>query len=66
VVTQYTASGTHQGMLFGIPATGKEVKWTATSTMTVADGKIREFWLNWDQWGLMQQLGVVPLPGGSS
>lgn len=64
VVSRYTVSGKHQGELFGVPATGKQVKWTATATMTVANGKIQEAWLNWDQWGLMQQLGVVPAPGG--
>jgi steroid delta-isomerase-like uncharacterized protein len=63
VVSRYTVSGTHQGELFGVPATGKQVKWTATATMTVANGKIQEAWLNWDQWGLMQQLGVVQPPG---
>ena len=64
VVTRYTVGGTHQGELFGISATGKQVKWTATATMTVANGKIQEAWINWDQWGLMQQLGIVPPPGG--
>jgi predicted ester cyclase len=63
VVTRYTIGGTHQGELFGIPATGKQVKWTVTATMTVANGKIQEAWLNWDQWGLMEQLGEVPQPG---
>lgn len=60
VVTRYAVSGTHQGELFGVPATGKQVKWTVTATMTVVNGKVQESWLNWDQWGLMQQLGVVP------
>jgi steroid delta-isomerase-like uncharacterized protein len=64
VVSRYTWSGTHQGELFGIPATGKQVSWTMTTTFRITDGKIREAWLNWDQWGLMQQLGVVPTPGG--
>ena len=64
VVTRYTVGGTHQGELFGISATGKQVKWTATATMTVANGKIQEAWINWDQWGLMQQLGIVPPLGG--
>lgn len=64
VVTRYTISGTHQGEFFGVSATGKQVKWTAMATMVVPNGKIQEVWLNWDQWGLMQQLGVVPSPGG--
>ena len=64
VVSRYTISGTHQGEFLGVPATGKQIKWTATAMMTVADDKIQEAWLNWDQWGLMQQFGVVPTPGG--
>jgi steroid delta-isomerase-like uncharacterized protein len=64
VVSRYTWSGTHQGEYFGVPATGKQVSYTATATFRVADGKIREAWMNWDQWGLMQQLGVVTPPGG--
>ena len=62
VVSRYTWSGTHQGAYFGVPATGKWASWTATATFRIADGKIREAWLNWDQWGLMQQFGVVPTP----
>ena len=64
VVSRYTWTGTHQGEYFGVPATGKQVSWTITTTFRIADGKIREAWMNWDQWGLMQQLGVVPPPGG--
>ena len=63
VVSRYTWSGTHQGDIFGVPATGKHVSWTATAALRIADGQIREAWLNWDQWGLMQQFGVVPKPG---
>jgi steroid delta-isomerase-like uncharacterized protein len=64
VVSRYTWSGTHQGEFYGVPATGKRVSWTITTTFKIADGKIREAWMNSDQWGLMQQLGVVPPPGG--
>jgi steroid delta-isomerase-like uncharacterized protein len=63
VASRYTWSGTHRGELFGVPATGKPVSYTVTSTFRVDKGRIREAWLNWDQWGLMQQLGVVPAPG---
>lgn len=62
VVSRYTVSGIHQGPFFGIPATGKRVSWTVTATMGVVDNKIQELWMNWDQLGLLQQLGVVPAP----
>ena len=65
VVTRYSWSGTHLGESYGIPATGKQVSWTATVTFRIADGKIREAWESRDFWGLMQQLGVVPTPGQS-
>jgi steroid delta-isomerase-like uncharacterized protein len=60
VVTRWTATGTHQGELMGIPPTG--VKGTVTGiTMTrFAHGKAVEEWSNWDTLGMMQQLGVIP------
>lgn len=64
VVSHYMWSGTHAGELFGAPATGKQVNWTVTSTFRIANGKIREAWLNWDQWGLAEQLGMIPTPEG--
>jgi steroid delta-isomerase-like uncharacterized protein len=60
VVSRYTWSGTHQGEFYGVPATGKQVSWTATATFRISDGKIREAWLNSDRWGVMEQLGMVP------
>jgi steroid delta-isomerase-like uncharacterized protein len=63
VVSRYTWSGTHQGEYYDIPATGKRANWTSTVTFRIADGRIREAWLNYDRLGLMQQLGVVPMTG---
>ena len=60
VVVRWTASGTHQGSLMGIPPTGKEVAVTGVDIFRVKEGKLAELWLNWDQLGLMQQLGVIP------
>ena len=62
VVTRYAWHGTHQGEIEGIPATGKQVKWTSTVTFRIDDGKICEAWQNMDRWGLMQQMGVAPTP----
>lgn len=63
VVTRYTWHGTHQGEYFGIPATGKRVNWTVTTTFRIADGKISENWINYDRLRVMEQLGVISTPG---
>ena len=65
VVTRYTWHGTHQGEYFGIPATGKPVNWNVMVAFRIDDGKIREAWINYDLLGVMQQLGVAPIPGQS-
>lgn len=58
-----TWTGTHQGDLMGIPPTGKQVTVTETHIDRIANGKIIEHTFDWDQMGLMQQLGVIPAPG---
>ena len=60
VWTRKTASGTHQGELFGIPATRKHVSWTIIDIMTIKNEQVTEHWVVSDAMGLMQQLGVVP------
>jgi steroid delta-isomerase-like uncharacterized protein len=64
VVMRWTATATHSGELMGIPATGKRTKMTGITTQRIAGGKIVEEWNESDQMSLMQQLGVVPAPGG--
>ena len=64
VVNRWTTTATHSGELMGIPATGKRIKMTGIDIFRVAGGKIAELWTEADQMGLMQQLGVVPPPGG--
>ena len=60
VWTRKTASGTHRGELFGIPATGKHVSWKIIDIMTIRNGKVTEHWVVADVMSLMQQLGAVP------
>jgi steroid delta-isomerase-like uncharacterized protein len=60
VVTRWTARGTHDGELFGIPATGKQVTVSGITIDRIVDGRIAETWTNWDTLGLLQQLGAVP------
>lgn len=62
VVARITAHGTHEGDLFGIPRTGKEIKVTGIAVWRISNGKIVEHWHETDALGLMTQLGVIPKP----
>jgi predicted ester cyclase len=65
VSTVWTAQGTHEGNWMSpigpIPASGKPVTWTGTTTLRVRDGQIAEvIGSNWDHLGILQHMGVVP------
>lgn len=60
IVARWSARGTHQGELMGIPPTGKEVLITGIAIDRFEDGKSVEHWEIFDQLGMMQQLGVIP------
>jgi steroid delta-isomerase-like uncharacterized protein len=62
VVTRWTATGTNDGEIMGMPATGKSVTVNGMSINRFENGKIVEGWVNWDTLGMLQQLGVVPAP----
>ena len=62
VVTRWTAHGTHQGELMGIPATDKSSTITGINVDRITNGKIVESWGIFDQFGMMQQLGVISMP----
>jgi len=62
VVTRWSADGTHKGELVGIPATGKTSTVTGITVDRFVNGKIAESWAIFDQFGMMQQLGVIPTP----
>jgi steroid delta-isomerase-like uncharacterized protein len=63
VVGRGTWSGSHRGQFMDIPPTGKRVSFGVMDIGRIADGKIVEHWGQTDMLGLLQQLGVVPLPG---
>ena len=65
VVTRWTGHGTHKGELAGIPATGKSATVTGIGVDRIVNGKIVESWGIFDQFGMLQQLGVIPAPGQS-
>lgn len=65
VVVRWTMRGTHKGEFMGVPGTGKQVTGAGMHFFRVAGAKITEIWVNRDELGMMQQLGVVPPMGES-
>ena len=55
-----TIRGTHTGEFMGIPATKKTITVRAIGIARVSGGQIIEEWVNFDEMGMMQQLGVIP------
>jgi len=63
---RWTAVGTHQSEVMGIPATGKRITVAGINIVRYANGKAVEEWTYWDALGWLQQLGVVPPLGGGN
>jgi predicted ester cyclase len=63
VVIRRTLCGTHKGNLMGIPPAGKQITVTEIAILRVANRKFVEAWNIADDLGLLQQLGVIPMPG---
>jgi len=63
VVTCGIFTATHLGEFQSLPPTGKQIKLSIMHIDRVEDGKIVEHWGQGDALGLMQQLGIVFVPG---
>ena len=59
-VVRWTTTMKHSGPFLGIAATGKQVSVNGISIQQFKNGKIVAGWDNWDQLGLLVQLGAVP------
>jgi steroid delta-isomerase-like uncharacterized protein len=62
VATRVTWRAVHTGEFQGLPATGKQIVGPGMMIMHIKDGKIAEYWANYDQMGMMRQLGLIPPP----
>ncbi len=60
VATRWTARGTHQGELMGVPPSGNRVEVAGITISRIEGGKIEEDWDNYDALGMMQQIGAIP------
>ncbi len=47
----------------GMPATNKSATVTGITINRIVGGKSVETWTNFDNLGMLQQLGVIPMPG---
>ena len=62
VVTRWTGTGTNLGEFRGVAPTGRKMRLTGISIVRFEGGKQAEVWVNQDDLGWMQQLGVVSFP----
>lgn len=62
VAVRATFRGVHDGEFAGLEPTGIEVEIPLMLFYRIEDGLIAEHWMVADSMGLMQQLGVLPMP----
>jgi steroid delta-isomerase-like uncharacterized protein len=60
VVTRWTARGTHQGELIGVPPSGRYIVVSGMSMDRISEGKFAENWTNWGALEMLQQIGAIP------
>lgn len=59
VATRWQFTATQTGTYLGLAATGKTISWTGAQIDRFENGKIAETWVNWDMYGMFEQLGLV-------
>jgi steroid delta-isomerase-like uncharacterized protein len=62
VVFRVTGRGTHRGEFMGIPPTGREVTVAGIDIVRLTGDRIAEHWAVFDQFGMLQQVGLAPKP----
>jgi steroid delta-isomerase-like uncharacterized protein len=64
VAARWSGKGTHRGDGLGFAATGKSVHFSGMIFVRIEGGKLVEGWNVFDQLGMLQQVGMVSVPGG--
>ena len=59
VATRWTATGTHTGPLGDVNPTGRQIQIGGLILDRVSGNRVVERWEQWDQAGMLQQLGVL-------
>jgi steroid delta-isomerase-like uncharacterized protein len=62
VVFRWLLTGTHRGVLFGIPSTNKAISQSGMTIQRVENGKIVEAWAEFNANGLRQYLAETSSP----
>ena len=62
LVSRAMCRGTHKGVLMGIPPTGKQIAIRVICVNRFSGSQISEDWELVDLFGMMQQLGAIPIP----
>jgi steroid delta-isomerase-like uncharacterized protein len=62
VVGRWSATGTHEGPLPGVPPTHRRIAIGGITIYRLRNGRIVEAWEQLDMLGMWRQLGVVTLP----
>ena len=60
VTVLWSARGTNTGTGNGLPATGKALTGRGITIWRIVDGRIAEEWSAFDQFSILQQLGLLP------
>jgi steroid delta-isomerase-like uncharacterized protein len=60
VVSRWTLTGTHAGPFQGIPPTGRPIQFAGMEFNRVVDGQFVEHRCTFDNFALLQQIGVIP------
>jgi hypothetical protein len=61
-VVRWVVTGTNSAEFFGMPPTGRSVRMSGLSMYRFEGGRMAEGWVEYNQLGLMQQLGAIPAP----